>query len=317
MSLACREYDHTRAFLDGTVPVEGVRLDYRVVSPPSQIFIRMLRDEEFDASEMSLSNYLISVARGDKRFVAIPIFPSRVFRHSNIWIRSDSEISEPRDLMGRRVGIPDYSMTALLFIRGMLQHQYGVLPEDIFWFRSRSEHVGAIELPRAIRIENISKDETLAGLLETGKLDAMVSMSLPVGARSGLFKRLFPRPRHTEAEYYRQTEIFPIMHTVVIRRVLYDRHPWIALNLAKAFQLAKERAEERCAESLYAMPWFGLDLEFAREVLGENVYPYGIQANLPTLEAATLFSYEQGLTHRRLELEELFAPETLNLFAHS
>jgi 4,5-dihydroxyphthalate decarboxylase len=178
LTLACRDYDHTRALIDGTVPVEGVELQYLALSPPSAIFLRMLRDEEFDACEMSLSNYLIALDHNDKRFVGIPVFPSRVFRHSNIWIHSEGRISEPRDLIGKRVGIPDYSMTALLFVRGLLQHRYAVAPQDIHWFRSRSEHV-AIKIPPDIRIDNIAPDQTLDQLLEDGRIDAMVSTSLP------------------------------------------------------------------------------------------------------------------------------------------
>lgn len=315
LTLACRDYDHTRALLDGKVPVEGVNLRFVSLSPPSQIFLRMLRDEEFDASELSLSNYMIGLARGDTRFVAIPAYPSRVFRHSNIWVRAKAGIREPRDLIGRRVGIPDYSMTALLFVRGMLKHQYGVLPEDIHWFRHRTEHV-SVKLPSSVRIENIRQGQTLDGMLEEGKLDAMVSTSLPRGFGSGSppVRRLFPNSRDIEAEYFRQTGIFPIMHVVVIRRAIYERNRWLATSLAKAFQLAKEQAYDRFKESLSPLPWLNLDLEYARQVFGANIYPYGVKQNLPTLEAAVLFAYEQGLTERKLAVSELFAPETLELF---
>lgn len=316
-TLACRDYDHTRALLDGTVPVEGVDLRFVCLSPPSQIFLRMLQGEEFDASELSLSNYMIGLARGDRRFVAIPVYPSRVFRHSNIWLNSKAGIREPRDLIGRRVGIPDYSMTALLFVRGMLKHQYGVLPEDIHWFRHRTEHV-PIKVPSSIRIENIGKDQTLDGMLEEGKLDAMVSTSVPRSFRSGspLIKRLFSNARDIEAEYYRETRIFPIMHVVVIRRAIYDQNPWLAISLAKAFRLAKQQAYDRFSESLYPLPWLNLDLEYARQALGDDIYSYGVKQNLPTLEAAVLFAYEQGLTDRKLEVSELFAPETLGLLSN-
>jgi len=318
ITLACRDYDHTRALVDGRVPVEGVDLRVLSVSPPSQIFLRMLRDEEFDASEMSLSNYMIALARGDARFVAIPVYPSRLFRHSNIWVHSGAEIREPRDLSGKRVGIPDYWMTALLFVRGMLKHQYGVLPEEIHWFRHRKEHL-PIQVPPGIRIENIGQGQTPDGLLAVGKLDAVVSTSAPRSSAGGapLIRRLFPNPREAEAEYYRRTGIFPIMHVVVIRRAIYDRNPWLATSLTKAFQAAKEQAYDRFGESLYPLPWLNLDLEYARQVLGHDIYPYGVKQNLPTLEAATLFAYEQGLTERRLEVSKLFAPETLDLNNHT
>ncbi len=314
LTLACQDYDHTRALADGTVALDGVELKVVNISPPSQIFLRMLHGEEFDAAEMSLSNYLIALERGDDRFVAIPIFPSRVFRHSYIWINADAGIQKPQDLKGKRVGIADYSMTALLFVRGMLMHEYGVLPEDIHWFRRRSEHL-SIKTPTTLRIDNIGRDETLDGLIEAGKLDAVAVTAPPRGFIRGLptIRRLFSDVRKVEAEYYRQTKIFPIMHTVVMRRELYTKNPSLAVILTEAFESAKEKAYERLAENRYTLPWLNLDLEFAREVIGDDLYAYGVNASAPTLEAATLYAFEQGLTARRLTMEELFAPETLEL----
>jgi 4,5-dihydroxyphthalate decarboxylase len=272
----------------------------------------MLHDEAFDASEMSLSNYLIALGKDDRRFVAIPVFPSRVFRHSYIWIDTRSGVERPQDLKGKKIGIADYSMTALLFVRGLLQHQYGVAPEDIHWFRRRSEHV-AIEIPAGVRVENIAKDETLDGLLEAGKLDAVAVTSPPRAFLQGSpqVRRLFRDCRAVEAEYYRETGIFPIMHMVVIRRAVYERDPALAIRLTQAFAAAKRIAFEAYDEGLSTLPWVSLDLEYARGVLGEEICPYGVKNNLPTLEAATLYSHEQGLTPRRFAVEELFAAETL------
>jgi 4,5-dihydroxyphthalate decarboxylase len=314
INLACQDYEHTRALGDGTVPVEGFDLNFMAISPPSQIFLRMLNKEEFDASEMSLSNYLIARGHGDNRFVALPVFPARVFRHSYIWVHANSGVGQPGDLIGKRVGIADYSMTALLFIRGMLKHQYGVVPEDIHWFRRRREHV-AIKTPAHLRIDDIEKNQTLDDLLERGQLDALAVTSPPRAFKAGssLVRRLFPDARAVEAEYYRQTRIFPIMHLVVVRRALYEKNPSIAPALVKAFQKAKEKAYEKLEERLSPLPWVNLDVEYARQAIGSDFYPYGLQQNLPTLEAATQYSYEQGLTERRLEIRELFAPETLDL----
>ena len=318
LTLACRDYDHTRALMDGTVPVEGVELKYLAVAPPSAIFLRMLRHEEFDACEMSLSNYLIALDHKDRRFVGIPVFPSRVFRHSNIWINSKGAISEPRDLIGKRVGIPDYSMTALLFVRGMLQHQYGVAPEDIHWLRSRSEHV-PIKVPPAIRIDNIPPDQTLDGLLEDGKIDAMVSTSLPQTVRNGStrIKRLFPDVRQAEAAYFRQTGIFPIMHLIVIRRAIYEKHPWIAQTLYKAFCEAKDL----CLRELYdtnvlriSLPWTAAEYEEIRELMTDDYWPYGLAPNRGNLETLHGYLHEQGLIKQRLDLDALFAPQTLESF---
>src|SRR5262245_23811165 len=317
ITLAFQDYDHTRALVERSVTVEGYDLKTVTISPPSQIFLRMLNKEEFDASEMSLSNYMIALGHGDRRFVAIPVFPSRVFRHSYIWVNANSGILEPRDLIGKRVGIADYSMTALLFIRGMLKHEYDVLPEDIHWFRRRSEHV-PIKAPAALRIDNIEKGQTLDGLLEEGKLDAVALTSPPHSFQSGSLRvrRLFPNAKEVEAEYYRRTRIFPIMHLVVLRREIYERNRSIATALTKAFQTAKQQAYERLEEHLLPMPWMNLDLEYAQQAMGADLLSYGVQINLPTLEAATLYSYEQGLTERKFAVSELFAPETLDLFSN-
>jgi 4,5-dihydroxyphthalate decarboxylase len=207
-------------------------------------------------------------------------------------------------------------MTALLFVRGMLKHQYNVSPEDIHWFRRRSEHV-SIKAPATLRIDDIERGQTLDGLLESGELDAVAVTSPPRGFNAGspLIRRLFPDARAVEADYYRQTKIFPIMHLVVIRRTVYEQHPSIAAALALAFQKAKQKAYDRLAERLSPMPWANLDLEYARQVFGEDICAYGVKPNLPTLQAATQYSYEQGLTERKLEVKELFAPETLDLFS--
>ena len=316
ITIGCRDYDHTRALADGRVRVDGVDLTFVNLSPPSQIFLRMLHDEAYDASEMSLSNYMIALGKGDRRFVAIPVFPSRVFRHSYIWINSRSGIEKPQDLKGKRVGIADYSMTALLFVRGLLQHEYGVAPQNIHWFRRRSEHV-SIDIPPGIRIDNIGKEQTLDSLLEEGKLDALAVTSPPRAFLKGspLVRRLFSDCRAVEAEYYRQTKIFPIMHMVVLRRAVYEQERSLAVRLAQGFHTAKQLAFEAYEEGLSTLPWSQLDLEYARKIFGEDVYPYGMARNLPTLEAAALYSHEQGLTKRRFDVNELFAAETLDIFA--
>lgn len=316
LSIGMRDYDHCRALANGKVNVDGIDLKFVNINPPSQIFLRMLHDEEFDASEMSLSNFMIAMGKGDRRFVAIPIFPSRVFRHSYIWVNTKAGIAKPVDLKGKKVGIADYSMTALLFVRGLLQHEYGVKPEDIHWFRRRNEHV-AIDMPPGIRIDSIGKDQTLDDLLEAGQLDAVAVTSPPRAFLQGspLVARLFPDCRAVEADYYRRTKIYPIMHMTVMRRAIYEQDPSLAVRLSEGFQAAKELAFEDYEEGLASLPWINLDMEFARQVLGKDVAPYGIKNNAATLEAATLYSHEQGLTKRKFAVEELFAPETLELFA--
>jgi 4,5-dihydroxyphthalate decarboxylase len=315
LTLACQDYDHTRALANGTVHAAGIELKVVNISPPSQIFLRMLNNEEFDVSEMSLSNYLIALGNNDRRFIALPVFPSRVFRHAYVWIHANAGIEKPQDLKGKRIGIADYSMTSVLFTRGFLTHQYGVRAEDVHWFRRRREHV-SIAVPEGIRIDNIGKDETLDDLLEQGHLDAVALTQPPRTFVQGSpnVRRLFSDARAAEADYYRRTKIFPIMHTVVMRRAVYEKQPSLAVELAKAFQAAKAQSYERLEEKGFALPWLNLDLEFAQEVMGRDIYAYGVKASLPTLEAATLYSHEQGLTKRRLEVSELFAPATTDLF---
>jgi 4,5-dihydroxyphthalate decarboxylase len=238
-----------------------------------------------------------------------------VFRHSYVWIHANTGIEKPQDLKGKRIGIADYSMTSVLFTRGFLTHQYGVRAEDVHWFRRRREHV-SIAVPEGIRIDNIGKDETLDDLLEQGHLDAVALTQPPRTFVQGSpnVRRLFSDARAAEADYYRRTKIFPIMHTVVMRRAVYEKQPSLAVELAKAFQAAKAQSYERLEEKGFALPWLNLDLEFAQEVMGRDIYAYGVKASLPTLEAATLYSHEQGLTKRRLEVSELFAPATTDLF---
>ncbi|MSP37419.1 MAG: ABC transporter substrate-binding protein [Deltaproteobacteria bacterium] len=316
ISIGMRDYDHCRALANGKVKIDGVDPKFINISPPSQIFLRMLNDEEFDVSEMSLSNFMIAIGKGDRRFVALPIFPSRVFRHSYIWINTKAGIAKPADLKGKKVGIADYSMTALLFVRGLLQHEYGVKPEDIHWFRRRSEHV-AIDMPPGIRIDSIAKDQNLDDLLEAGELDAVAVTSPPRAflKNSPLVARLFPYCRAVEANYYRRTQIYPIMHMTVMRRAIYEQDPSLAVRLSQGFQDAKALAFEDYEEGLASLPWVNLDLEYARQVLGPDVHPYGIKNNAATLEAATLYSHEQGLTKIKFAVNELFAAETLGLFA--
>jgi 4,5-dihydroxyphthalate decarboxylase len=319
LGLACSDYDRTRALVDGTVVPEGIDLQLIRGAAPAVLFRRMLHDAAFDASEMSLSNYLMGLARGDTRFVGLPVFPYRAFRHSMLWVSERSGIRAPRDLIGKRVGVPEYAVSALLYARGMLQHDHGALPGDIHWFRSRVERV-VLDLPGNVQVEQLPSGAALDDLLARGELDAVADFAAPRGAADGSaqVRRLFPRVRDVEADYYRRTSIFPIMHLIVLRRDVYERHPWAAASLVKAFQAAKERCYAELERNLVSdavvlTPWLRLDWEEARAVFGGEIYPYGVQANLPTLEAAVQYSYEQRLSARQLRVEELFAPETLDL----
>lgn len=318
LTLACGDYDRTHALADGSVVPEGVDLNYIPLEPPGEIFWRQLRHEEFDASELSLSAYVITLSRGDRRFVAIPVFPLRTFRHSFIWVTERSGIKVPQDLVGKRIGIPEYHMTALLFIRGMLEHDYGVRPEDIHWVRGRVERID-LTLPPTIRLDDLPTGQTFGQMLEDGELDGIAGTRPPRSIKPNVAVRLFPRPREVEIDYYRRTGVFPIMHVVAMRRELYEQHRWLAESLTKAFMEAKERAYHRMHEvsGLYSLPWLNLDMEDTREVFGDDPFTYGVDPNLPTLRAATEYSLEQGLSARKVEIEELFAPETLDVFVEA
>ena len=315
-------YDRTLPLISGEVQPEGIELDY-VVDLPNPIFRRMFATDEFDASELSSSNFIIERARGDRRFVALPIFPSRCFRHNGIYVNVNAGIERPEDLRGKRMGIPEYFQTANFWIRAFLQHDYGVEPSSIQWryggvetpyWAERLEH----PTPPGIDLQRIPADRSLVQMLEAGELDALAlthSPKLFVDA-SPKIRRLFPDYRPVEEDYFRRTGFFPIMHTVVIRRDVYEANRWVATSLLRAFQEAKEVGRRRMRNMdvlAVSDPWWETELEAVDSVFGGDAFPYGFAANASILEAMTQFSSEQGLSQRKLDPAELFAPETLDL----
>ena len=313
LTLACWDYDRTLALRVGEVRPEGIDLTYFCL-PPEQTFFRQLRNQEFDASEMSLSSYMIARSRGATPFIAIPVFPSRIFRHSCIFVNARAGIRRPEDLAGRRVGVPHYQMTAAVWVRGFLRHDYGVPPEAIQWVEAGE--VGDGRDPLASLLDDPhGPGERLAAMLEAGSIDALITTYLPASFRRGspAVRRLFPDPRRVEEEYFRRTGIFPIMHTVVLREELHARHPWVAESLCKAFEEAKERAWRRLYDinALAAtLPWLVTEVERTRELMGEDFWPYGVEPNRRTLETLTRYLVEQKLAERQLPLEELFVAHT-------
>ncbi len=324
LDLACGDYDRIAPLHDGTVRPEGIDLTVIPFERPEEIFWRMLIHGEFDVSEMSLGSYVAGRARGDFPFIAIPVFPSRVFRHSAAYVNVDAGIERPEDLKGKRVGIPEYQMTATIWLRGILEDDYGVRPADLHWLAGGQEHPGrrekvALTLPPEVRLERIPEDRTLSPMLEAGEIDALFTarMPEPFRRRSPRVRRLFPNYRQVEADYFRRTRIFPIMHTIVIKQAVYEQHPWVAQSLFKAFVAAKAR----CAEQLYdtgalryMLPWVMDDYEDARDLMGEDFWPYGLEANRHTLETFVRYSHAQGITSRAVDPAELFAKETLDTF---
>jgi 4,5-dihydroxyphthalate decarboxylase len=301
LTLACGRYDRTQALIDGRVRPEGIELNY-VALKPGETFWRQLNHEEFDASEMSLSSYSILRSEGDERFIALPVFPSRIFRHSAVYVREDSSIRDPKELKGRRVGVGDYQMTAAVWVRGFLQQDYGVGPGDIHWVAGRP--IREIRQPPGIRLEFTS--ERLDEMLERGALDALVSVTLPRALGRGV-RRLFANPREVEAEYHRRTGIFPIMHTLALRRAVYETNPWLAVSLYKAFCRARDLAHRSLYDTdalAVSLPWLIDEYERSRAV----AWDYSIEGSRPTLEALVRHLDEQQLTRRKMRIEELFAP---------
>lgn len=322
LSLACWDYDRTRALREGAVRPRGIELTY-VALPPEETFFRMLRHGEFDVAEMSLSSYVLTLDSDPRPFVALPVFPSRAFRHGGIYVGASGAVREPSDLAGAVVGVPEYQMTAAVWIRGMLADEYAV-PVPSVRYRTGGLHDAGrtekltLDLPPEIDVQPIGPADTLDALLATGRLDALYSARAPRSlsreCAPGTTRRLFDDPRAVEESYAERTGIFPIMHTVVIRRELYERQPWIAASLCAAFAESKRRAYADLVEvtALKTMhPWGVEGVNRACDLLGDDFWPYGVAANRVVLDIFLRYSHEQGLAQRRWQPENLFAAETL------
>ncbi len=323
LSLGCWNYDRTRALADGRIRPDGIDLTY-LDMPVEETFFRMLRHQEFDVAELSLSSYAVSLLKPEKPFVAIPVFPSRFFRHSCIYVNADAGIREPKDLVGKRVGNPEYQMTAPVWIRGILQDEYAVPVEAQTYYQGGEEEPNRpekikLDLPPKIKVRPIGEKDTLAAMLRDGEIDAFYTARMPSTYRTGAGKvrRLFENYMEIEQAYYRKTKIFPIMHTVAIRRSVYEKHPWVAMSLYKAFV----QSQRETYDDLYVtaalktmLPWLTRHVEDARALMGEDFWPYGFAPNRETLATFLRYHHEQGLSKRLLAPEELFAPETLESF---
>ncbi|HWP57653.1 MAG TPA: ABC transporter substrate-binding protein [Candidatus Acidoferrales bacterium] len=322
LTLACEDYDRTRPLKDGRIQPEGIDLNY-LVMPVEEIFWRMMRYEEFDASELSMGAFLIAAARGRRPFVAIPVFPSRTFRHRCIFINAGSGIERPQDLRGKRMGVPEYSMTAAVWLRGLLQHEYGVSPDEMHWIQAGEEHPGRkdrvdFEMPPGVRLES-RPDRTLNEMIDRGEIDALMSPRMPTCFLNGSprVRRLFPNYKQAEMEYFRKTGLFPIMHVIVIKWAIYEKQPWVAQALYKAFSEAKDL----CMRELYdtnilrvSLPWTSAEYEETRDFMTADYWPYGLDPNRANLETLHGYLHEQGLIGRKLDLDELFARETREAF---
>lgn len=319
ITLACWDHPRLRPVIDGSIQAEGIELNYIPLSPV-ETFWRMLKHGDFDASEMSLSARIIDQCSARPRFIALPFFPLRVFRHSALFVNRNAGIRAPEDLKGKKIGVPEYHLTAALWVRGFLQHDYGVSAEDVEWYVGGLEEPGrkdriALELPKRIHIHELPPDQTLNDWLERGLIGALISPHRPPCflKNTGNIDFLFPDFKAVEMDYFRRTGIVPIMHTVVVKREIYERHPWVTESLYKALKRASSLVESTLFHSAlrYLLPWLQQEWEEARRLFGGEIFPSGLEPNRKTLEAAVLYSYEQGMATRRVDPAELFASNTL------
>jgi len=319
LSLTCAisEYDHARDLASGRVQPEGISLSC-LIMPVEEIFFRMLRFGEFDLSEMSMGRYVSILSSGECPFVALPIFPSRMFRHSSIYIRTDGSVTQPSDLKGKRIGIPEWAQTAGIYTRGMLASQFGVALGDVEWVQAGIHEIGReeevmVHPPAGVTLTRIT-DRTLNDMILTGEIDALMSAHPPECVERGdpRVGRLFEDFETYERSYWQDTGVFPIMHTILLRKDVFEANRWIAMNLLKAFNGAKQRSFERLAEvtaSRIPLPWAFLRMQQVKEQFGSDFWPYGIEKNRPTLSAFLKFAFEQGVATRLMTPEELFPPE--------
>ena len=321
LSLACWNYDRTRAIQDGSVQPDGININYHDL-PVEETFFRMLRHQEFDIAEMSLSSYTVSLFREPRRFVAIPIFPSRFFRHSCIYVNAKSGIRTPKDLIGKKVGVPEFQMTAPVWIRGTLDELYGVPVDSVTYYTGGEEEPGrseklALDLPANIKVQTIPDHKTLSQMLRDGEIDALHTARAPSTYDGKNVVRLFENYGDVERDYFRKTGIFPIMHTIAIRRDVYEQNRWVAQSLYKAFVEAQKKtyADLRETAVLKAMlPFLNWEVDQTIKEMGTNYWAYGLQENEKVLSTFLKYHYDCGLSKRLLKPEELFAPETHESF---
>jgi 4,5-dihydroxyphthalate decarboxylase len=322
ITIACGNYDRTRAIRDGRVNVDGCAVTYLPLYP-EEIFHRAFKFAEFDVSELSFSSYLRTVAAGNAHYLGVPAFVSRIFRHSGIYIRTGAGIAKPEDLRGKRIGVPEYQITAVVWMRGMMQHEYGVKPSDIHWRSGGQEQAGRHERTplkaiAGLDLQPIGDDKTLVGMLRDGELDALFTARAPSSflADEPHIARLFPDTRAAEQAYYKKTKLFPIMHLIGIRRSLCEKYPWLATSVYKAFCEAKALAmiDLRDVNALMVtLPWLEAETNETAAIMGEDFWRYGVDQNRPEIDALTQYAFEQGLIERKPTIEELFHPSTFDM----
>src|SRR5712671_838102 len=322
ITVACGNYDRTQAIKDGVVKVEGCAVTYLPLYP-EEIFFRAFRYQEFDVSELSFSSYLRTVAAGTSAYIGIPAFVSRIFRHSGIYVRTGAGIRTPADLRGKRIGLPEYQITAVVWMRGLLQHEYGVAPSEISWRSGGQEQPGRHErtplkpIP-GLDLKPIGGDQTLVDMLRKGELDALFTARAPSSFLAGEphIVRLFPDTRAAEKAYYQKTRMFPIMHLIGIKKTLVQQYPWLVTSVYKAFLEAKALAMiDLCDVNalMVTLPWLEAETKETMAIMGKDFWSYGIRENSAEIEALAQYAFEQGLIDRKIKAEELFATATFEI----
>jgi 4,5-dihydroxyphthalate decarboxylase len=317
ITLACWDYDRTRPLFDGRVKPERIDFDFQVMRP-RQIFPRMLEHLEFQVSELSFASFAALKARGDCPFIGLPIALSKIFRHSCIYVRPGAGIRTPADLKGKRIGVSQYAASAIVYMRGMMQHDYGVMPGDSHWLMGGLNTPVAppkapLKLPADVRLDYLEGDETLEGMMENGALDALYSVYIPAIFRNGSssIARLWPNFKEIETEYFRRTGIFPVMHIMVVRHDVHRDHPWVAGSIYRAFSEARDIALESLPDSdalHVALPFLLDHVEETWRIFGKQYWDYGIAPNRPAFAAMGRYMFEQGLAPRVVTPEEMFLP---------
>ena len=322
LSVAVGDYDRTRALIDGTEQIDGVDPVYMTLVP-EEIFFRAFRAAEFDICELSLSSYTVKTAQNECPYIAVPAFVSRAFRHTAVYVRTD-RVKKPADLKGRKVGVPEYQLTANVWARAFLDDDYGVKPADIHWIRGGIEEAGrpeklTIKLPAGVRLDNAPEGATISALLEAGEIDGFIAPRPPALVERGhsSIGWLFPDPVAVAKDYFKRTGFFPIMHVVGIRRTLAERHPWLPGAVLKAFEQSKQAALENLSDTSatkVTLPFVEEALTDARTLMGEDFWSYGVPQNRKVLDYFLGQHYAQGLSSRRVSVDELFHPATYETF---
>jgi 4,5-dihydroxyphthalate decarboxylase len=323
LSVAMGDYDRTRALYDGRVQIDGVDPVFMLLNP-EEMFFRAMRSQDFDIAELSFSSYLVKHSRGESPYIAVPVFLSRAFRHTSIYVRRD-RIKTPEDLKGCRIGVPEYQLTAIVWARALLEDEYGIKPSDVTWVRGGIDTPGRpekikLELPENVRLESAPEGKTITELLDTGEIDAFIAPRPPgvQALRNPAVGWLFDDPTAVAKDFYSRKRVFPIMHVVGIRNALAQQHPWLPGAVVKAFTQSKAAALEALGDTSatkVTLPFVEEQLHAARALMGQDYWSYGVAQNQPTLETFLRYHHSQGLSSRQVPLSEVFHPATYESYS--